>query len=129
MLDPVIRDLARDKNFGTISFHLPSGAIATHVMWVDADDDHLLVNTEVDRIKYRAITANPQVTMVIWKADNPYSYVEVRGMVAGEVRGPAARAQIDALSQKYTGHEYDGEIKSERVTLQVAPVRQRTSNL
>ena len=129
MLDPVIRDLARGKNFGSISVHLPSGAIATHVMWVDADDEHVLVNTEVHRAKYEAIMANPDVTVAIWTTDNPYAYAEVRGTVAGEERGPAARSHIDALSQKYMGHEYQNEITSERVILQVLPRRQRTSGL
>ena len=86
------------KNFGSISFHLPNGAIATHVMWVDADDEHVLINTEVHRAKYKAIVANPYVTMAIWSADNPYEYAEVRGTVSGEVRGRRAGAHIDALS-------------------------------
>ncbi|MEP7048358.1 MAG: pyridoxamine 5'-phosphate oxidase family protein [Ilumatobacteraceae bacterium] len=129
MLDPMIRDLARGKNFGSISFHLPNGSIATHVMWVDADDEHVLINTEVHRAKYKAIEANPNVTVAIWNVDNAYSYAEVRGTVASEVRGPEARAHIDALSQKYTGSDYGNEITSERVILQIAPVRSRTQGL
>ncbi len=129
MLDPVIRDLARGKNFGSISFHLPSGAIATHVMWVDADDDHLLINTEIHRAKYTSITADPNVTVAVWSSENPYQYAEVRGTVAGEIRGPEARAHIDALSHKYTSGDYQGDIQSERVILQIAPVRQRTMGL
>jgi general stress protein 26 len=129
MLDPVIGDLAKAKNFGSISVHLPSGAIATHVMWVDASDEHVLINTEVHRAKYKAIEANSNVTVAIWSAENPYSYAEVRGTVSSEVRGPEARAHIDALAQKYTGAGYTGEIESERVILQIAPVRQRTMGL
>ena len=129
MLDPVIRDLARGKNFGSISFHLPNGAIATHVMWVDADDDHLLINTEVHRAKYTSIAADPNVTVAVWSTENPYAYAEVRGTVAGEIRGPQARAHIDALSQRYTSKDYQGDIQSERVILQIAPVRQRANNL
>lgn len=129
MLDPKIRDLARRKNFGSISFHLPSGAIATHVMWVDADDDHLLINTEIHRAKYTSIAADPNVTVAVWSTENPYAYAEVRGAVAGEIRGPQARAHIDALSQKYTSKDYQGDIESERVILQIAPVRQRSHGL
>ena len=129
MLDPVIRDLARGKNFGSISFHLPSGAIATHVMWVDADDDHLLINTEIHRAKYTSIAADPNVTVAVWSTENPYAYAEVRGAVAGEIRGPQARAHIDALSQKYTSKDYQGDIQSERVILQIAPVRERSLGL
>jgi PPOX class probable F420-dependent enzyme len=129
MLDPVIRDLAKGKNFGSISFHLPNGAIATHVMWVDADDDHVLINTEVHRAKYKAIEANPNVTVAIWSSESPYSYAEVRGTVASEVRGPDARAHIDFLAQKYTSQDYSNEIQSERVILQVTPSRTRTQGL
>jgi general stress protein 26 len=129
MLDPVIRDLARGKNFGSISFHLPNGAIGTHVMWVDADDEHVLINTEVHRTKYKSIAANPNVTVTIWSSENTYSYAEVRGIVAGEVRGPVARAHIDALAQKYTGADYAADVVSERVILQISPIRQRRNGL
>jgi PPOX class probable F420-dependent enzyme len=128
MLDPVIRDFARAKNFGSISFHLPDGAIGTHVMWVDADDDHVLINTEVHRAKYKAISADPNVTVTIWGTD-PYKYVEVRGTVSGEIRGPQARAHIDALSQRYTSADYSSTIQSERVILQISPARTRTNGL
>lgn len=129
MLDPAVRDLARGKNFASISFHLPDDVIATHVMWVDADDDHVLINTEVHRRKYKAMQANPNVTVTIWSSENAYAYAEVRGKVTGEIRGPEARAGIDALSQKYTGGPYKPAIQSERVILQISPVRQRTPGL
>ena len=42
MLEPAIRDLASSgRNFATIAVQLPSGQIASHVMWVYADDDQL----------------------------------------------------------------------------------------
>jgi hypothetical protein len=129
MLDPKIRDLARGKNFGSISFHLSNDVIGTHVMWVDADDDHVMINTEIGRAKYKAIQANPNVTVAIWSSEGAYSYGEVRGTVAAEVRGPEARAHIDALSQKYTGSDYANEIATERVVLKIAPIRQRSQGL
>ena len=129
MLEPKIRDFAQAKNYGTISVHLADGSIATHVMWVHADDEHVLINTEVHRAKYKAITANPKVTVVVWDNANPYAYAEVRGSVTGEVRGPEALASINELSQKYAGTEYSGEIQSERVILQITPDRQRSQGI
>lgn len=130
MLDPAIKDLASTgSNFGTVSVQLPSGAIASHVMWVDADDDHIMFNTETHRAKFRALEEGSQVTMTVWKADNPYAYGEVRGRVAATVTGPDARAHIDHLSRRYTGHDYANEIQSERVIVKVAPDRQRSQNL
>jgi PPOX class probable F420-dependent enzyme len=127
MLDPSVRELATAKNYAVLAFHLSSGAIGSHVMWVDATDDYLLINTEVHRAKYRAIQGNPNVTVTIWDLQNPYRYAEVRGRVLSEVRGPEARDHIDALAQRYNGTDYQGKIESERVILQITPDRVRGS--
>lgn len=129
MIEPAIQRLATGKNFGTLSVHLPNGQIATNVMWVDATDDHVLINTEIHRSKYKAIKANPDVTVTVWDSANPYRYGEVRGPVVDEIRGDEARAHIDALSQRYTGANYQGQIESERVILRIEPNRQRSWGL
>ena len=126
MLDPSIKTFITDtKNFGSISFHLSNGDIGTHVMWVDADDEHVLINTEVHRAKFKAVEADPRVTVTVWEADRPYMYVEVRGEVVETVRGQDARDHIDALAQRYQGTDYKGQIESERVILKIRPDRQR----
>jgi PPOX class probable F420-dependent enzyme len=125
MLDPSIRALAgTGKNFGTVSVHMPNGDIATNVMWVDADDDHIMFNTEVHRHKYKALQDNPQVTVLVWPAGNPYGFGEVRGTVVETITGPDARAHIDHLSRRYTGGDYANPIQSERVIVKVRPDRQ-----
>ena len=130
MIEPAIKALASTgRNFGTICVHLPSGAIASHVMWVDADDDHVMINTEVHRAKFKAMEANPNVTVTVWSAENPYAYAEVRGRVVETIAGEAGRAHIDALSQRYTGADYSNPIESERVIVKIAPDRQRAFNL
>ena len=126
MLDATTKQLASEgRNFAALAIHLSNGQILNHVMWVDADDEHMLINTETHRAKYKAMTNNPDVTVTVWNAENPYSYSEVRGKVVGEVRGDEARAHIDTLSQRYTGGPYQGDIQSERVIVRIAPVRQR----
>lgn len=122
MLDADIKDfVAGGRNFAALATQSRSGHPRNHVMWIDADDDHLLVNTEVHRQKYKDVTADPRVTVMVWDAANPYRYVEVRGKVVGEVRGEEARAHIDALSRRYTGKDYGTAIGSERVVLRVEP--------
>jgi PPOX class probable F420-dependent enzyme len=121
-LDPRVRELAQGANFAALTVNLPSGRAMTHVMWVDADDDHVLINTEVHRAKFRSVERDPRVTVMVWVIDDPYSFAEVRGRVVETVRGPDARAHIDALSQKYRGRDYDPSIiTSERVILRIAP--------
>ena len=125
MLDEKIRQLATEgTNIAAVTTLMPDGTPQTTPVWVDADDDHLLVNTEVHRQKYKNVTRDPRVTATIWDAANPWVYGEVRGKVVETVTGPEARAHIDALSRKYTGHDYANPIQSERVILMVAPVRQ-----
>ena len=124
MLEPAIRDLARDKNFAALSVRMPNGQIATHVMWVDADDEHVLINTEIHRAKFKGMQADPNVTVMIWKLADPYAYAEVRGVVSGTVGGQEARDHIDALSQKYKGTPYASEITSARVIVKITPERQ-----
>jgi PPOX class probable F420-dependent enzyme len=125
MVDDEIKALAQGKNFATLTTMLPSGQPMTHVMWVDADDDYVLINTETHRRKYKNILHDPRVNVAVIDAGNPYHYAEVRGRVVGEVTGPAARDHIDRLSEKYTGGPYSNPITSERVILQIVPDRQR----
>jgi PPOX class probable F420-dependent enzyme len=102
----------------------PASVRKTQVMWVDTDDEHLLVNTVVHRQKYRNVERDPRVTIMIWDRDDPYRFVEVRGKVVDKVRGPEAREHIDKLSQKYRGGPYQTPIRSERALLRIAPLRQ-----
>lgn len=126
-VDATVRALAQAPNFAALSVILRSGRPMTHVMWVDADDDHVLINTEVHRAKFRAMQRDPRVTVTIWQRDDPYTYAEVRGHVVESVRGPAARAHIDHLSRKYRGRDYDeSKITSERVILRIAADTVRT---
>ena len=125
MLDEEVKRLAQGRNFGALTTMLPTGQPMTQVMWVDADDEHILVNTEIHRQKYQNVSREPRVAIALIDLDNPYHYADVRGQVVGEVRGPEARAHIDRLSEKYTGEAYGMPITSERVILQIAPQRQR----
>jgi PPOX class probable F420-dependent enzyme len=121
-VDSRVRALAQGANFAALTVNLASGTAMTHVMWADADDEHVLINTEVHRAKFKAVERDPRVTVMIWDRDNPYSYVEVRGRVVGTTRGQEARAHIDALAQKYVGRDYDpDDIQSERVILRITP--------
>ena len=124
MLDEKIRALATGKNIAAVSTLMPDGTPQTTPLWVDADDEHLLLNTEVHRQKVKNIGRDPRITVTIIDAENPYLYGEVRGEVVETITGPEARAHIDALSRKYTGADYANPIQSERVILKVTPHRQ-----
>lgn len=125
MLDPAIRDLAQAKNFAALTVIPKSGHPMTHVMWVDADDDHLLINTEIGRAKATAMDNDPRVTVAIWDQANPYHYAEVRGRVVATVTGQEAADHIEKLAGKYVGGPYSFGPTDIRVIYKVEPIRQR----
>jgi len=126
MIEEHVKSLAQGKNFAAFTTLLPGGQPMTHVMWVDASDEHVLINTEVGRQKWKNVERDPRVTVTIIDAANPYHYAEVRGEVVEVVKGPEAREHIDQLSQKYVGQPYDpSAIKTERVILRITPDRPR----
>lgn len=122
-LDPRVVALAKAANFAMLTTLRPDGQPVTQPMWVDSDGEYVLINTEKHRRKFRNVQQDPRVTVVIWEADNPYSYVEVRGTVVEIVEGDEPRRHIDMLSQLYFGRDYDADsIQSERVILKIAPL-------
>ena len=124
MLHDKTRTLCEGANFAALTTLFDDGRPQTQVMWVGCDEDHVLINTELHRSKFKNVEGDPRVTVMVWDATNPYSYVEVRGRVVDMVRGDVARANIDELSQKYTGDVYAYEVTSERVLLKIAPDRE-----
>ena len=122
-LDEKTFELAQGPNFAVLTTLRPDGQPVSQPMWVDTDGEHILINTELHRRKFRNIESDPRVTVTIWERDNPYVYAEVRGRVSDVVRGDRARAHIDELSMLYDGKPYDGDsIKSERVIVVITPL-------
>ena len=119
-IDADLHALATAKNFAALTTLMPDGQPQTQLMWVHADDDHLLINTETGRQKFRNVERDPRVTVTVFDAANPYRYAEARGRVVETEAGAVARADIDELSQKYTGGPYGNPIGTERVILRIA---------
>ncbi len=126
MLDETARSLLAGRNFAALTTLLSDGQPSTHIMWVDADGDQVIINTEVGRQKFRNVKRDPRVVVTVFDAENPYRYAEIRGRVVGTVTGSEAREHIDRLSEKYTGGPYANPIGTERVILQIEPERVRS---
>jgi PPOX class probable F420-dependent enzyme len=128
-IDRDLKSLATARNFAALSTIGAGGQPRTHMMWIDADDEHLIFNTEKHRAKFKDVERDPRVTITVINQANPYQYIEARGRVVETVTGPEARAHIDALSQRYTGAAYTGQIQSERVMVKVAPEQLHKNNI
>lgn len=125
MLDPAIRDLAQAKNFAALTVIPTSGHPMTHIMWVDADDECLIINTDSNRAKAAAMDHDPRVTIAIWDQNNPYHYAEVRGRVVGVTSGQAAADHIEKMAGKYVGGPYTFGPTDQRLIYRIQPIRQR----
>lgn len=120
-LDEDVVRLAKGPNLATVVTLMPDGQPQALLTWVDTDGEHLLVNTEPQRQRFKNISRDPRITVLIHAADNAYDWAEVRGHVAATVNGDEARAHIDALSQKYMGTPYRMPVGPKgRVILEIA---------
>jgi general stress protein 26 len=78
-LHPMVFELARAQNFAALTTLLPGGHPQTQVMWVDADGDNLLVNTEVHPQKFRNLERDPRVTLMIWDKEDLIALLRFAG--------------------------------------------------
>ncbi len=125
-LSDEVRALASEPNFASLTTLLPDGSPVASLMWIDADDDALLINTERHRLKYRNTCRDPRVHILIVDRADPGHYAAVRGLVTDHIFGQVARDHIDRLAEKYTGEKFDlRRVVSERVLLKIRPVQQR----
>jgi PPOX class probable F420-dependent enzyme len=123
-LDEDVIRLAKGKNLATVVTLMPDGAPQAQLTWIDTDGEHLLVNTEPQRQRFRNVSRDPRVTVLIHSMDDPWDWAEVRGRVTEKVGGQPAREHIDELSRKYLGGDYTNPIGPQgRVILQIEPGR------
>jgi PPOX class probable F420-dependent enzyme len=122
VLNDKIRGLIDNGTFGMMATVLPSGLLQNQPVWLDYDGDTLLVNTEVERRKFKNLQANPSVTITVMEPGNPWNWCEVRGSMVDSVHGQEARDHIDHLSRRYLGQDdYPNPIASPRVIVKIAP--------
>ena len=121
--------MAQGPNYAALTTLFEDGSPQTHTMWVDTDGEHLLINTEIHRVKYKNIKKDPRVSVMIWKHDDAFKLVEVRGKVVDEITGDEAVANIQDLSEKYFGKPYPFSIQTERIVLKILAEREFFFNI
>jgi PPOX class probable F420-dependent enzyme len=96
------RDLFTKRAFGSLATLMPDGSPQVTPVWVDLDDDLVVVNTAKGRQKDKNMRRDPRVAIAIIDPENPYRYIEIRGRVA-EIVEQGADAHIDKMAKKYLG--------------------------
>jgi PPOX class probable F420-dependent enzyme len=119
--DPGVRALLDPANHAVISTLNDDGSIHSTVVWQEAVDGKLIINSALGRRWPTNLLRDPRITAVVYGQDNPYDYVMIRGTATGETEG--ADAQISRLAKKYTGSDDFNHPGEERITFVVEPVR------
>jgi hypothetical protein len=70
-LDNDVVRLAKGANLATVVTLMPDGQPQALFTWIDTDDEHLLINTEPQRQRFKNLQRDPRVTILIG-SDNPW---------------------------------------------------------
>ncbi len=97
-------DLLERPTIAHIATLGPDGAPQSTPVWFRYDGETVKFSLTTGRQKYRNVTRNPAVALSILDPDNPYRYLEVRGVVSSIDADPDL-AFINSLAQRYLGEE------------------------
>lgn len=97
-----LQDLLTRPLYGHLATTRPDGTVQVNPMWFEWDGEVLRFTHTDQRQKYRNVKHNPAVAMSIIDPDNPYRYLEVRGVVEDIVADPGAKFYLH-LNDRYDG--------------------------
>jgi PPOX class probable F420-dependent enzyme len=107
-LSDATRTLLDGRNFAVLATVNPDGSPQSSVMWLGRDDDDVLFSTVAGRRKHRNMQRDPRISVSVWDAEDPYSYVELRGRVT--MTEDVGRQVDTQLSWKYDGKDPDPDV-------------------
>ncbi|MCK6563331.1 MAG: PPOX class F420-dependent oxidoreductase [Dehalococcoidia bacterium] len=96
------RDILLGKNFAHLATLMPGGSPQVTPVWVDLEGDLVVFNTAEGRQKLRNLDRDRRVAISVLDHENPYRYLQVRGVVV-EKTTAGADEHIDRLAKKYMG--------------------------
>jgi PPOX class probable F420-dependent enzyme len=119
MLPASHADLLKRPVFAHLATVRPDGAPQTSVMWFEWDGELLRFTHTTGRQKFRNFQHEPRVALSIADPEDPYRFLEVRGVVDSITPDPDA-AYLLRLQQRY-GLEFPIHDAAERVVVAVRP--------
>ena len=122
-LPELAKKLLDDANFVVVATSNTDGSPQTSMLWATYEGDELVLSTIQGRKKETNWLKDPRVSVLILDREDPYRYVEVRGVVSMSTEG--GPELIERLSQTYTGKTYTGDEGTDnvRVVVRVRPTR------
>jgi PPOX class probable F420-dependent enzyme len=99
-------EILTGTNYATLVTVNSDGSPQSTVVWVDAAEGQVLVNTAQGRVKDRNVRADPRVALTIMPGGDAYDWISITGTVVDIETGERAERHIDELSHRYDGHGY-----------------------
>jgi PPOX class probable F420-dependent enzyme len=93
-------DLLERPLLGHLATTRPDGSVQVNPMWFDWDGERLRFTHTAKRQKYRNVRHDPRVAVSIADPDNPYRYLELRGVVEGIEEDPSGAYYVH-LAERY----------------------------
>jgi len=95
-------DLLMSKALAHVATVGPQGEPQNNPVWFDWDGEHVKYSQTKTRQKYKNVTREPRLALSIVDPENPYRYLEVRGVVDRIEEDPDLDF-INSMSEKYLG--------------------------
>ena len=114
------RDLLERPLMASLGTTRPDGAPQVNPMWFVWDGEFIWFTHTNKRQKYKNIASEPRVSISIFDAEQPYRYVEIRGVVDHIDADPEAK-MYQRLSERYQGKPVTPADAADRVAIAVKP--------
>jgi PPOX class probable F420-dependent enzyme len=122
-LTPRDVEILTGGSFATLVTVNSDGSPQSTVVWVDAAEGQVLVNTAQGRVKDRNVRADPRVSISLMHRGDGYEWISINGTVVDIEVGERAERHIDELAWRYDGHGYTYTPGQVREILHIRPDR------
>ncbi len=93
-------DLVQRPIVAALTTMMPDNTPQSSAVWFSYDGTHIWINSAAGRQKDKNMRARPVVSLLIIDPDNPYRYLEIRGVVQ-EINEEQGLNHINELSTHY----------------------------
>ena len=112
--------LHEEPNVGIVAAVREDGTPHQTVVWVDFEDDHLLLNLNTERSKLEYLRRDPRVSVLVIDRADPFRWIGLEGTVA-EITPDGAYEHIVRQAGVYLGRDsYPLKEGEQRILVRIA---------
>ncbi len=121
-----VKRLIDRPNFAHLATIMSDGSPHSAPVWIDREDELLLVCTAAGSLKGKNTLGDPRVSLSIVDFVDPYSEVQIRGRVVERRPDPELR-YYDKISLKYVGKPWPYRDEESPIVLVIEATKARYS--